>query len=1018
MAAESVGIMPDNSIEEVKLVDTLKNKINDVVDTETDVVDDDKFLFYDSTDSGKKKKIAWSGIVTKLTNFFSGLFAPITFATNFYMERTGLNTANLVNTPPVASAANYMEVANTTNTTINWDGTQKLVISRVLQAPLTLNPNNSFLFDMVFAISGDSILEFGARSFIDGVQIASNQVFGSIEVQGAGTYGIVNYYNATIKIDMLTGATTYPAGSVITTEVFKRQDSVVARTIRYFCGVTVNSEYRNSIITTNTNSVVINTSNIMDGSVTKQKLSSEVQTLLDTSSVTVDDATIQKINDVISVKDLGIAKSKLTQAFQDELNAMGGNPLSGKTILFIGDSICEGIGADTDGTGIKKPYSYWIQQLNEGATIINMGQGGLSVAQPATPSGSGTNTLYYRINNGDFTSLIDNVDYIIIEGGVNDQMGTQGIIQLGNITPMQDSPLNVNSFCGGLEYAFRYFKTNFPTTKIGFISTYNRPTTDKSYYSWQKIWWHASAEICAKYAVQYLDIFSLYNPNVYGEASDYYTQLHANYMIHRDLIAPPINDWLKSFCNPAYDSAYCYKPKFASRIFLSSGTVSFTVGTAFSTSDWVVKTIGSDGYLYTTVTPDIVSGNVNTGAPGTYPVSVGFKGDNFYLFTQVNVTYTGVATKTLSSISATKTDTSYVVGETLLTNDIVTTATYSDSTTATVTPSEINVSAFHVDGEGKLDTPGTNNIVITYVEGGITKTTTIPVTVSAVAKVLDSITAVKADQSYTIGETLVTSDITVTAHYTDLTTATVTPSTPDISGVPNNSGVLTTAGTYDIGLSYTEGGVTKTTAVSVTVAASSVIASGNFNDGGNQPTGSWVLGTDGKLTITTSSASNVGMNSTWTATTMPWYAYRLQILSVEYVGKWTNSGNNALVGATNLTTVVLATTITAISTATFQDCSSLTTINLANITSVGIYGMRNTGLTTLTLGATSLSDGAFRSCSALTQVTFTGTPSSIHANAFQYDTNITSIRVPWASGAVANAPWGATAATITYNYVG
>ena len=47
---------------------------------------------------------------------------------------------------------------------------------------------------------------------------------------------------------------------------------------------------------------------------------------------------------------------------------------------------------------------------------------------------------------------------------------------------------------------------------------------------------------------------------------------------------------------------------------------------------------------------------------------------------------------------------------------------------------------------------------------------------------------------------------------------------------------------------------------------------------------------------------------------------------------------------------------------------------------------------------------------------FEGTPESIDANAFT-TTRETNIYVPWAEGAVANAPWGATKATIHYNYV-
>lgn len=52
-------------------------------------------------------------------------------------------------------------------------------------------------------------------------------------------------------------------------------------------------------------------------------------------------------------------------------------------------------------------------------------------------------------------------------------------------------------------------------------------------------------------------------------------------------------------------------------------------------------------------------------------------------------------------------------------------------------------------------------------------------------------------------------------------------------------------------------------------------------------------------------------------------------------------------------------------------------------------------------------------------VTFEGKPSGNTAkNIFQGCINLTEIKVPWAEGEVANAPWGATNATITYNYTG
>lgn len=66
-----------------------------------------------------------------------------------------------------------------------------------------------------------------------------------------------------------------------------------------------------------------------------------------------------------------------------------------------------------------------------------------------------------------------------------------------------------------------------------------------------------------------------------------------------------------------------------------------------------------------------------------------------------------------------------------------------------------------------------------------------------------------------------------------------------------------------------------------------------------------------------------------------------------------------------------------------------------------------------------IAGSAFSNCKGLTSITFKGTPTSIAASAFSNCTNITDIYVPWASTDTinANAPWGATNATIHYNSV-
>lgn len=104
----------------------------------------------------------------------------------------------------------------------------------------------------------------------------------------------------------------------------------------------------------------------------------------------------------------------------------------------------------------------------------------------------------------------------------------------------------------------------------------------------------------------------------------------------------------------------------------------------------------------------------------------------------------------------------------------------------------------------------------------------------------------------------------------------------------------------------------------------------------------------------------------------------------------------------------------------FYYCKDLALTSLPeSLTSIGnsaFYYCRSLAFTSLPEGLTSIGNSAFAGCTSLTSITFKGTPTSIRYSAFDGCTNLTSIKVPWAEGAVANAPWGATNATITYNY--
>lgn len=208
-----------------------------------------------------------------------------------------------------------------------------------------------------------------------------------------------------------------------------------------------------------------------------------------------------------------------------------------------------------------------------------------------------------------------------------------------------------------------------------------------------------------------------------------------------------------------------------------------------------------------------------------------FVGEKFYGLCEYIIDTTPVtippSSKTLVSISATKTKTSYYTDEssTFSTSDIVVTATWSDSTTSVVDNSDVTFNTSSLN----WNSAGNYSIGISYTYGDVTETTSVTVTLAErpLVKTLRSISATKTKTAYSVNESLSTADITVIAEYSDDTSADISASASfDTSNVD-----MTSVGSYAIGVSYTEDGVTETTSVSVTVSSVSptVILDMTFN---------------------------------------------------------------------------------------------------------------------------------------------------------------------------------------------
>ena len=131
-------------------------------------------------------------------------------------------------------------------------------------------------------------------------------------------------------------------------------------------------------------------------------------------------------------------------------------------------------------------------------------------------------------------------------------------------------------------------------------------------------------------------------------------------------------------------------------------------------------------------------------------------------------------------------------------------------------------------------------------------------------------------------------------------------------------------------------------------------------------------------------------------------------------------GTRAFQACTSLALTSLPESLKSIGKNVFYGCTSLALTSLPEgITGIGgnaFSKCTSLALTSLPAGLKSIQEFAFSNCTGLTSIVFKGTPDSIASSVFQDCTNLTEIKVPWAEGAVAKAPWGATNATITYNY--
>lgn len=119
-------------------------------------------------------------------------------------------------------------------------------------------------------------------------------------------------------------------------------------------------------------------------------------------------------------------------------------------------------------------------------------------------------------------------------------------------------------------------------------------------------------------------------------------------------------------------------------------------------------------------------------------------------------------------------------------------------------------------------------------------------------------------------------------------------------------------------------------------------------------------------------------------------------------------------------TVILPNSLRTIEKEAFLEAQMKNITIPEGVTSIGeraFYSCASLQSIVIPASVTTIGDSAFGLCPKLSTVTFNGTPTTLPYS-FGACSQLTTINVPWAEGAVTGAPWGATNATINYNYTG
>ena len=215
------------------------------------------------------------------------------------------------------------------------------------------------------------------------------------------------------------------------------------------------------------------------------------------------------------------------------------NPLWGKKVSFLGDSICAG---GSESTSYLGGYGKIIADRN-GMVYENVAHGGATVTAETYSRSTGNPKpwLCRMVEN-----MSADADYAIIEGGLND--GWEESLTIGQMSTGYNSVLDETTYYGAFESMLKQLVTRFQGKKVGYIAV---PKIHSLYDSEQNVpnFYHIALECCAKWGVPVCDLNTITPPVEYLKTfGTTYTAdgTHPTYEGYLKYYCDPIEAWMKT----------------------------------------------------------------------------------------------------------------------------------------------------------------------------------------------------------------------------------------------------------------------------------------------------------------------------------------------------------------------------------------------------------------------------------------------------------------------------------------